>query len=64
MRFSVTAVLATSLILSACAGVRESRFNPFNWFGRSEEQPATLAPEGGFAPVAQDNRALVANIDG
>lgn len=62
MRFSVAAVLAASLILSACAGARESRLNPFNWFSRSEERPVTLAPEGGFAPVAQDNRGLVANI--
>ena len=33
-----TALLLASFVLSSCGTVRDSRVNPFNWFGRS--QPA------------------------
>jgi hypothetical protein len=36
MRAPLLALLALTLTLTACAQVRESRFNPLNWFGRSE----------------------------
>lgn len=36
MTRSMTVALAALLTLSACGGVRESRLNPFNWFGGSE----------------------------
>ena len=59
------AALALTMLLSACGTIRESRFNPFTWFGSSEE--VTLTPDGGYA-VVRDNRALVAQrgvaIDG
>jgi hypothetical protein len=36
MTRSLTVALAALLTLSACGAVRDSRLNPFNWFGRSE----------------------------
>lgn len=36
MRKSIVALLISTLVLSACGSVRESRLNPFNWFGRAE----------------------------
>lgn len=60
MKTPVAAALAATLVLAGCGGIRESRLNPFNWFGRSTEAPATLAREGG--PAAQDGRALVAEV--
>ncbi len=57
------------VMLSGCATVRESRFNPMNWFGRSEPvqqttvdgQPVTvlqtLAPRKGY-PAFTDTRPL------
>lgn len=36
MRATLLAFLALTLTLSACGAIRESRFNPLNWFGRSE----------------------------
>ncbi|MCM2561341.1 DUF1131 domain-containing protein [Lutimaribacter sp. EGI FJ00015] len=42
MRKPLVALLALTLTLtlSACGTVRESRLNPFNWFGASREVPA------------------------
>jgi len=60
----VAALLAGSLGLGGCAQVSESRLNPFNWFGKSEEGPATLAPRGGYVDRVIDNRALVGSVTG
>jgi hypothetical protein len=62
MRRSLAAVLAASLILTACGGLRESRLNPFNWFGRSKPVATTLAPEGGYGQAPGDNRVLVDEV--
>jgi hypothetical protein len=53
-------ILLLALTLAACGGFRDSRLNPFNWFGRSVEAPTTLEPEGGYN--AGDNRALVGDV--
>ncbi len=45
-------VLVTMIALSGCATVSDSRFNPLNWFGRSQSTPVT-------APAGQDLRPLV-----
>lgn len=36
-RFALPLALSGVLVLTACGAVRESRLNPFNWFGRSQE---------------------------
>ncbi|WP_159977006.1 hypothetical protein [Roseobacter cerasinus] len=41
MRITVSALLVSTLVLSACGGLRDSRVNPFNWFGRGEPAPVT-----------------------
>ena len=61
MKTPALAALAALVFLSACAGVRQSAVNPFNWFGGGRETEVTLAPEGGF-PQAIDNRPAVAEI--
>ena len=40
MRKTFTTVLIASFLLTGCATVRDSRLNPFNWFGRA--QPVAL----------------------
>ena len=35
MRHNLLILLMTSLVLTSCGTVRESRFNPINWFGSS-----------------------------
>lgn len=52
--------VALLLALGGCAAVRDSRANPFNWFGQSREV-ATLEPAGGW-PGMRDNRALAADV--
>ncbi|WP_103334066.1 hypothetical protein [Pseudotabrizicola formosa] len=57
MKTPVTAALVAVLVLTSCGAVRESRLNPFNWFGRSE-RVETLASQ----QQAADPRLLVADV--
>ncbi|MEQ8291741.1 MAG: hypothetical protein RIA08_05985 [Roseovarius sp.] len=51
MRFTVVALILSTLLLSACGGgLRDSRLNPANWFGRStsvETEPAMVRTADG-----------------
>lgn len=51
MRFTVVALILSTLLLSACGGgLRDSRLNPANWFGRStsvETDPGTVRTADG-----------------
>lgn len=62
MRTPTAAVLAALLILTACGGLRDSRLNPLNWFGRSTAGATTLAPEGGYAAARGDFRVPVREV--
>ncbi|WP_339106999.1 hypothetical protein [Thioclava sp. GXIMD4216] len=64
MRKPFLASLAIVLALSACGSIRESRMNPWNWFGSSTEKTSTpsLAPKGGYAAALADNRSVIAQI--
>ncbi len=56
------ALLVTLCVaLAGCGRIRDSKLNPFNWFGRSAErteQPVTK--DGNTAP--KDNRILVSQV--
>lgn len=39
MRKTLPLLLAATLAVSACGVVRDSRVNPFNWFGQSRSEP-------------------------
>ena len=45
MRKTVSVLLVSTLVLSACGGFRDSRVNPFNWFGRGEPAPVAATSE-------------------
>ena len=54
MRKTIPLLLVATLVLSACATIRDSRVNPFNWFGQSRseriaqpENTNPLIPRGG-----------------
>jgi hypothetical protein len=51
------ALLCLCLGLAACGGFRDSKLNPFNWFGKSEEVEKVAMPA---APV--DQRGLVQQV--
>ncbi len=63
MRNSLLLMLALTVGLSACGGLRESRLNPFNWFGRSEVRASRLPPDERAKYAAQsDRRPLVDQV--
>lgn len=61
MRLPLTLVLIAATTLTACGVWRESRINPKNWFGRSQEvQVAAPADDG----LDAKGRSLVASVTG
>lgn len=57
MTRSLTVAVAALLVLSSCGMVRESRLNPFNWFGRSEPAQTVAA-----AVTIEDPRPLIDDV--
>ncbi len=60
MRKTATLLLLTTVALTGCAAVNESRFNPLNWFGRG--QPDAAATDVATAernPLIPERRASV-----
>jgi hypothetical protein len=56
MNTPLVAALCATMALGACSTISNSRLNPFNWFGGSEETVA-LAPE-----KPADSRLLVSQV--
>lgn len=54
----VLITLVVVVAIAGCARVSESRFNPFNWFGRSERVATAVAAPGPGVPQAN----LVAQV--
>ena len=57
MRVPILAVLVLATALPGCARLRESRFNPLNWFGPGREAAVT-----DLYVIPEDTRALVAQV--
>ena len=53
----ILALIALSLVLAGCSGVRQSRMNPLNWFGSSTEESVV-----GPVRLENDNRVLVQSV--
>lgn len=61
MRLPVSGLLILALVLAGCGRIRESRLNPFNWFGRS--QATTVVATDSVVPGRPgDPRVLVADV--
>lgn len=58
MKTPLLAAMTALLVLGACSTVRESRLNPFGWFGGSQSETPGLMPESSVI----DNRALVDQV--
>lgn len=52
------AALICTLLVAGCARVRDSRVNPFNWFGQSEQSSNVTVVQG----QQRDPRPLVSQI--
>ncbi len=61
MKITVVALLAVSLTVSSCGSIRQSRFNPRNWFGHSQEG---ARPDLGPVSNVVDHRPLVPQVTG
>jgi len=46
MRILLALTMVSSMVLAGCGGLRDSRANPANWFGKSKSRPvASASPE-------------------
>ena len=54
MRARHFTILSLCLMLAGCGGFRDSRLNPFNWFGKSQPRETIVLPD-----KAADPRPLV-----
>lgn len=61
MTKAILTAVALGVALSGCASMKDSRFNPFNWFGRRAPE-AVPEGEAGPVPVAVDPRPLAGEI--
>lgn len=57
MKKTVLAAMGVVLIVAGCGGIRESRLNPFNWFGRAEPRETVAA-----VATPEDARLLVEQV--
>ncbi|WP_299374694.1 hypothetical protein [uncultured Tateyamaria sp.] len=57
MRILTTSMLVATLTLSACGAVRDSRINPFNWFGNARSEPIQRTVEKNDNPLIPEERA-------
>jgi len=61
MRLLTTSLLVATLTVSACGTIRDSRINPFNWFGNSRSEPVQREPRAQtnpLIPVDNERRGL------
>ncbi|KAA8605871.1 hypothetical protein AL036_16950 [Salipiger aestuarii] len=57
MNTTLSVLIVASIAVSGCATVRESRVNPFNWFGGSSSEPVAQATgSGGANPLIPEKR--------
>ncbi|WP_299875272.1 hypothetical protein [uncultured Sulfitobacter sp.] len=59
MSKTVSLLLVATLTLSACGAVRDSRVNPFNWFGQSRSVP--VEPQAQTNPLIPTRGGLFAS---
>lgn len=56
MRITLSALLVSATVLTACGAVRDSAINPVNWFGRSASVP--VAQEASSNPLIPQRSGL------
>jgi len=63
MRLPLIAALTAVTLLQACGGLRDSRINPFNWFGRSAPVAVIAATEAPADARSQVQEVLSMAVD-
>ncbi|MFY0691600.1 MAG: hypothetical protein JXR14_06720 [Paracoccaceae bacterium] len=59
----ICVALAICLTLSACGTIRDSRINPFNWFGGDDEEARMTAVDVDADPRPLVDQILSLNVD-
>ncbi len=54
---AVSVLLLSALVLTSCGGLRDSRLNPMNWFGRGVSEPVSASAE--VNPLIPRRRASI-----
>ncbi|WP_299145584.1 hypothetical protein [uncultured Tateyamaria sp.] len=63
MRLLTTSLLVATMTVTACGAVRDSRINPFNWFGSSRSEPIERAPVKEDNPlIPEERRGLFTSV--
>ena len=62
MRIPLSVLLVASLTLGACGAVRDSAFNPANWFGRSTSEAVTDSEGKPVNPLIPSSNGLFAGL--
>lgn len=57
MKKTIAILLVATIAVTGCGRIRDSKLNPFNWFGRSKSEPVQVV-DG----VPQDPRPLVDQV--
>ena len=55
--------LLLCLTLMACGGMRDSKLNPFNWFGRSQEVEKVALPKAPADPRGLVQQVISLNVE-
>lgn len=60
MRKTLSALLLFTLVISGCGAIRDSRANPFNWFGNSRSAPVETQADAAANPLIPTRSGLFA----
>jgi hypothetical protein len=63
MRNLTSALMVSALVLGGCGAVSESRFNPFNWFGRAQVEPVQTTEVNPLIPTGRGGISLLRGPD-
>ncbi|SFS56569.1 hypothetical protein SAMN04488040_0987 [Sulfitobacter marinus] len=61
MRKIFSAILVSTLVLTGCSTVRDSRVNPFNWFGSARSEPIASS-EASTNPLIPQSSGLFSGM--
>lgn len=59
MKTPIAALLIVTITVAGCGRIRDSKLNPFNWFGRSKAEQTVVVDSSG---IPQDPRPLVQQV--
>ena len=63
MQKALSALVVSALVLTSCGTIRDSRLNPFNWFGRSQSTAVASDGTGAANPLIRQRRASIFRPD-